>query len=117
MDGKSFIILSLYVVVLLVLVFFSSVFGYQTEVKENNNCFSEGFPDITILGVVDYYNLDYGYCIDFVIQNIGDAPTQQIRFSSGTYIFGLHNGHGEGTNFHPLEPGESDTLPLTAFGE
>jgi hypothetical protein len=54
MDRKSFIILSLYAVVLLILVSFSSVFGYQTEVKENNNCISEGFPDIKIQGVVDY---------------------------------------------------------------
>lgn len=95
----------------------SSVIGYQTEVKENNNSISGGSPDITILTVEEGYDLDWGHYLEMVVQNIGDAPTQEIRFHSDIYYFGIYQGRSLGVSSHPLNPGETTTFHVTEFGD
>jgi len=117
MDKKPLIGVSILAVVLLVLGSLSNVVGYQTEIRENVNSISEGSPDITILGVVYSYYVDDGFVLDFVIKNIGDAPTQEVVFTSDSYVFGLiPNSHCEGTFGSPsFEPGDTEDLPITSF--
>ena len=116
MDKKPLIGVSLCAVVLLVLGSLSNVVGYQTEVKENVNSITEEYSDITILGVIDSFYLGEGYCLDFIIKNIGTAPTNVIDFTSDTYIFGfVHRSHIEGIS-GGIEPGDDCTLPITSFG-
>jgi hypothetical protein len=109
---------SICAVVLLVLTSFGSAIGYQTDVKKNTSL-SEGSPDITIVGIVNEYNLDDGEHLDFIVQNIGDAPTQEVRFNSDTYLFGcIHRDHCEGKFFSPsFDPGETTACPITSFGD
>ncbi len=116
MNRKSCNIVSLYVVVLLVLFSLNNVVGYQTEVKENNNSISEGSPDITIMTVVEGYDLDWGHYLEMVVKNIGDAPTQEIRFHSDIYYFGIFQGRSEGIS-SPLDPKETVTFHVTEFGD
>jgi hypothetical protein len=116
MDKKPLIGVSILAVVLLVLGSLSNVAGYQTEVKENNNSISAGSPDITILTVEEAYDLDWGHYLEMVVKNIGDVPTQDIRFHSDIYYFGIYRGRSEGIS-SPLDPEETTTFHVTEFGD
>jgi hypothetical protein len=108
---------SICAVVLIVLSSSSSVVGYRTDITENRTSLAEGSPDLTILRVVDDYNMDWGCHLDFIIQNIGDAPTQAYTFAADVYLFGLIPlGGGEGSS-GSLDPGKTATLPVTSFGD
>ena len=117
MNKKPLIVVSLCAVVLLVLGSLSNVVGFETEGKENITSISEGSPDITIVGVEYHYYFDDGYVLNFIIKNIGDAPTQEVVYTSDSYVFGLiPHSHCEGTFGSPsFEPGDTEELPITSF--
>jgi hypothetical protein len=73
----------------------------------NTSTFEE-YPDLTILGVEDFYDVAEGGSLVCVFQNIGTAPTNDYRIQTDGYIgFGLLRiFHSDILVTHLVNPGD-----------